>query len=74
MGLIEDGEEEVYRYMVDAAELSDAEVEYFGLDMERYRAAAGGDADNHTAPSSTGGDYGPANPWNVPGMSVSDFM
>ena len=41
-GLIEDDEEEAYRYMVGAAELSDAEAEYFGLDMERYRAAADG--------------------------------
>lgn len=39
-GLIEDGEEEAYRYMADAAELSDAEVEYFGLDMEKYRNVA----------------------------------
>ena len=39
-GLIEDGEEEAYRYMADAAELSDVEAEYFGLDMERYRNAA----------------------------------
>ena len=27
-----------------------------------------------TAPSSTGGDYSPANPWDSPGMSVSDFI
>ena len=40
-GLIEDGEEEAYRYMADAAELSDTEAEYFELDMERYRAATG---------------------------------
>ena len=32
------------------------------------------DADNHAAPSSTGGDYSPANPWNAPGMSASDFI
>ena len=38
-GLLEDGEEEAYRYMVDAAELSDTEAEYFGLDMEMYRDA-----------------------------------
>ena len=36
-GLIEDGEEEAYRYMADVAELSDIEVEYLGLDVERYR-------------------------------------
>ncbi len=32
-GLIEDGEEEAYRYMADVAELSDAEAEYFGLEV-----------------------------------------
>lgn len=73
-GLIEDDEEEAYRYMADVAELSDAEAEYFGLDMKQYREAAGDDDDNHTAPSSTGSDYGPANPWDAPGMSASDFM
>ena len=36
-GLIEDGEEEAYRYMADVAELSNTEAEYFGLDMEQYR-------------------------------------
>ena len=73
-GLIEDGEEEAYQYMADVAELSESEAEYFGLDMEQYRDARDGDADNHTAPSSTGGDYSPANPWDAPGMSPSDFM
>ena len=73
-GLIEDGEEEAYRYMADAAELSDTEAEYFGLDMERYRDAADEDADNSTAPSSTGGDYSPAHPWDAPGMNPSDFI
>lgn len=37
--LIVDGEDEAYRYMVDVVKLSDAEVEYFGLDMEKYRNA-----------------------------------
>ena len=73
-GLIEDGEEEAYRYMADVAELSDTEAEYFGLDMERYREAKGEDADNLTAPSSTGGDYSPSDPWDAPGMSISDFL
>lgn len=45
-GLIEDGEEEAYHYMADVVELSDAEADYFGLDMERYREATGEDADN----------------------------
>lgn len=73
-GLIEDGEDEAYRYMADVIELSDTEVEYFGLDMEQYKDATGDDGDNHIAPSSTGGDYSPANPWNAPGMRVSDFI
>lgn len=25
-------------------------------------------------PSSTGGDYGPSNPWDAPGMKISDFI
>ena len=73
-GLIEDGEEEAYRYMADVAELSDTEAEYFGLDMKQYRDATDEDADNHLAPSSTGGDYSLANPWDAPGMGVSDFI
>ena len=32
-GLIEDDEEEAYRYMADAAELSDTEAEYFCLEL-----------------------------------------
>ena len=56
-GLIEDDEEEAYRYMADVAELSDDEADYFGLDMEKYRVTTNGDANNSTAPSSTGGDY-----------------
>lgn len=73
-GLIEDDEEEAYRYMADTVELSDTEAEYFGLDMEQYRGARDGDADNHTVPSSTSGDYSPASPWDAPGMGVSDFL
>ena len=73
-GLIEDGEEEAYRYMADAVELSDTEAEYFGLDMERYRDVTGEDADDPAAPFSAGGDYGPADPWDAPGMGISDFL
>jgi hypothetical protein len=65
-GLIEDGEEEAYRYMADVAELSDTEAEHFGLNMERYREATGEDTDDSTAPSRTGGNYSPANPWDAP--------
>ena len=71
-GLIEDGEEEAYRYMADVVELSDTEAEYFGLDMEQYRAAV--DEDSDSPPSSTCGDYSPANPWDAPWMDMSDFI
>ena len=30
--------------------------------------------DEEYIPSSTAGDYGPGNPWDAPGMSVSDFI
>ena len=36
-GLIEDGEEEAYRYLADVVGLSDTEAGYFGLDMEQYK-------------------------------------
>ena len=63
-----------YLYMVDVAELSTTEAEHFGLDMEQYKEAIEEDADDHAAPSSAGGDYSPANPWDAPGMSPSDFI
>jgi hypothetical protein len=28
----------------------------------------------HYTPSSTNGDYSPSNPWDAPGMSISDFI
>nr|WP_300664801.1 hypothetical protein [uncultured Acetatifactor sp.] len=73
-GLVEDGEEEAYRYMADIVELSDTEAEYLGLDMEQYRAVTDEDADSPTTTPSTGNDYSPANPWDAPGMSTSDFI
>lgn len=42
-GLIDNDEEEAYRYMADVAELSDTEAKYFGLDMKQYRDIADGD-------------------------------
>lgn len=32
------------------------------------------DDDEHYIPSSSNGDYGPGNPWDAPGMSISDFI
>lgn len=72
-GLIEDGEEDAYQYMAGVVELSDTEAEYLGLDMEQYKNAPD-EVAGQTARSSTDGDYSPVNPWDAPGMSVSDFM
>jgi hypothetical protein len=30
--------------------------------------------DEEYTPSSTNGDYSPSNPWDAPGMSISDFI
>lgn len=30
--------------------------------------------DDDYVPSSTNGDYSPSNPWDAPGMSISDFI
>lgn len=32
------------------------------------------DENEHYIRSNTYGDYGPSNPWNAPGMNVSDFI
>lgn len=32
------------------------------------------DEDDYYTPSATRRDYGPSNPWDAPGMSVSDFI
>lgn len=33
-----------------------------------------GEEDDDYIPSSTNGDYSPSNPWDAPGMKVSDFI
>ena len=47
---------------------------FYYCDWQHPSSAINELADDHTAPSSTGGDYSPANPWDAPGMSVSDFI
>ena len=71
-GLIEDDNEAAYRYIVDVAESLATKMECCGPDMEQYKAVAEEDA--YIPPSSTRGNYGPANPWDAPGMSISDFI
>ena len=37
-------------------------------------ALAERDADNNYTPSAESGDYSPSNPWDAPGMKMSDFI
>jgi len=72
-GLIEDGEEEAYRYMADVAELSVAEAEYFGLDMEQSGLSKTKMPMNtrlHPAQAAVTA----VNPWDAPGMSTPDYI
>ena len=32
------------------------------------------DYDDEPIPSAENGDYGPSNPWDAPGMKISDFI
>ena len=32
------------------------------------------DEEDEYVPSSENGDYGPSNPWDAPGMKISDFI
>ena len=47
-----------------AAEQLDWEIGEEGLPPE----------DDWYTPSCTAGDYGPGNPWDAPGMCISDFI
>lgn len=39
-----------------------------GVDEDSY------DYEEEYIPSSENGDYSPSNPWDAPGMSISDFI
>lgn len=62
--LIETDEEFAKNYF--PFELHDYEMEFFGIVEES-------DEEEYT-PSAENGDYSPSNPWDAPGMSVSDFI
>ena len=46
---------------------------YGGYDCRNY-CGLGVDEDEEYIPSSENGDYGPSNPWDAPGMKISDFI
>ena len=40
----------------------------------RVYCGLGVDEDEEYTPSSENGDYSPSNPWDAPGMKISDFI
>ena len=49
---------------------------YIGDDLEniRYELGTFEEDDEEYVPSAENGDYSPSNPWNAPGMKMSDFI
>ena len=43
-------------------------------DCSRYEEAEDQEKEERYTPSACAGDYSPSNPWDAPGMSVSDFI
>lgn len=43
------------------------------FDVDGIRSECEEDDEDYI-PSSTNGDYSPSDPWNVPGMSIKDFI
>ena len=48
------------------------QIEY-AFDVDGVRSEDEDDDDEYV-PSSTNGDYSPSNPWDAPGMKMSDFI
>lgn len=53
-------------------DFSDGEVAETGYIIECVDESD--DEDEDYVPSSTNGDYSPSNPWDAPGMKLSDFI
>ena len=70
-GLIESDEEFTNEYFEEECDLSESEMEWLGLGTEDYEI---GECEEEYVPSATRGDYSPSNPWDAPGMCISDFI
>lgn len=56
-------------------ELWNYEEEQWGYEDRNYQRLYAEDFDDENyTPSSTNRDYSPSNPWDAPGMSISDFI
>ena len=65
LGIVYDWAEEYC--LIDAEDT----VEFFESKIEEMYEQ---EIDNDYIPSSTNGDYSPSNPWDAPGMKMSDFI
>lgn len=75
-GLIEDDKESAMEYFGNCG-LEDYERDFLGIPDEEYPYGecqeSIDDVDDYCL-SATAGDYSPGNPWDAPGMSISDFI
>lgn len=49
------------------------QIEY-EFDIDGVRSEFEDDDEDEYIPSAENGDYSPSNPWDAPGMSISDFI
>lgn len=55
-------------------EMADTDEEEIETAEKCSRYVEESEEEERYCPSSTGGDYGPGNPWDAPGMSIRDFI
>lgn len=55
-------------------EYENPKYQYFECPECGYRDRKTAFNDEEYIPSSTNGDYSPSNPWDAPGMKMSDFI
>lgn len=68
-------EEEAERAFEEGCENSQFDFSDGEIDDTDYWVEEDNDEHHyHYTPSSTNGDYSPSNPWDAPGMSISDFI
>ena len=63
-----------YNHTVSAGSAKPTSVQTRRDVMRSLLPATDEDTNNHMASSSTDDDFSPANPWDAPGMSASDFI
>lgn len=75
-------------YIVENYDISECDAIQLGYEVRRRMDKYGGKEEDvindvvqewveefgDRTPSSTNGDYSPSNPWDAPGMSISDFI